>query len=163
MINRRTVYAAVLFFNLIRPVEATEDPSLTIVIGKAEQTITKTELAKRLMPAEITVYSPVYQRPMTYQGFWLDDILSTFHAAIPEDGDIAFQSTDGYGTSMTAHELGRQKWLVAYGQPEGWAPLPERKMRTLPGPWYVVGRESSSYREFPWPYQVTAIKIRGEW
>jgi len=50
-----------------------------------------------------------------------------------------------------------------YGEPQGWSALPERKKPTFPGPWYVVGREPGSYQEFPWPYQVVAIKIRGDW
>jgi len=42
--------------------------ALKIVSNGSTQIVTKTQLARQLSPAEITVYSPVYDRPMTYQG-----------------------------------------------------------------------------------------------
>jgi len=135
--------------------------ALKIVSNGSTQIVTKTQLARQLSPAEITVYSPVYDRPMTYQGFWLDDILNASHVHLIEE-DLVFQCADGYGTSLPAADIGKQKWLVAFGEPQGWTPLPERNRPTFPGPWYVVGRETSSYKDFPWPYQVVTIKIRGD-
>jgi hypothetical protein len=136
---------------------------LQIVLPGSTRSVTRAELEKKITPAEITVYSPIYQRPMTYQGFWLDEILNTFHIHLSGEDDLVFQCDDGYGTSLPASEVGRQKWLVAFGEPQGWTPLPERHTPTFPGPWYIVGRDSGSYQQFPWPYQVVAIKIRGDW
>lgn len=140
---------------------AAEDPALNIVAGSA-RTVKRSDLEKKIIPAEITVYSPVYQRPMTYQGFWLDELLAAAGIRLGEE-DVVFESSDGYGTSLSADEVGKKKWLVAYGESGGWTPLPERKSPTFPGPWYVVGRYTGSYQEFPWPYQVVTLKIRRDW
>jgi len=165
MKNREAIGAVILLIGLTRALMASEatsrDPALKFVTEKSTQVITRTELAARLTPAEITVYSPVYQRPMTYEGFWLDQVFQAFHLR-PAEQDIVFESADGYETSLPVGDIGKEKWLVAYGEPEGWTPLPERHERTTPGPWYVVGREPSSYQDFPWPYQVIAIKIQGQ-
>ena len=155
------VLAGVLFFGAGAWVRAVEDPALQIVAGST-RTVSRSELEKTIAPVELTVYSPVYQHPMTYRGFWLDQILQTLHIHAGEQ-DIVFECADGYGTSMPSGDIGKEKWLVAYGEPQGWTPLPERHARTTPGPWYVVGREPSSYKDLPWPYQVVAIKIRGDW
>jgi hypothetical protein len=157
-----------LFLNLLRPGagQAGEairgELALKIIAAESTQIVTKTELAQRLTPAEITVYSPVYQNPMTYRGFWLDEILNALHVHLTNE-ELVFQCDDGYGTSLPASDVGQQKWLVAFGEPQGWTPLPGRHKPTFPGPWYVVSRETSSYKDFPWPYQVVAIKILGDW
>ena len=136
------------------------NPVLEIAAGGSTQKVTKAELQAILAPVEWTVYSPVYQRQMTYEGFWLEDIFSARHVSAAGT-DIVFKCADGYGTSLSASEVGEHKWLVAFGEPQGWTPLPERNVLTLPGPWYVIGREASSYQETPWPYRVVAIEISG--
>jgi len=165
MKKRGVVVAPILLLGLICAIEVTEaadvEPALKIVTEASTQVVTQSQLAGRLSPAEITVYSPVYQSQMTYQGFWLEQILQTLRIH-PAEQDIVFVSADGYETSMPVGDIGKEKWLVAFGEPRGWTPLPERHQLTTPGPWYVVGREASSYQEFPWPYQVTAIKIQGQ-
>jgi hypothetical protein len=143
-------------------VHAEDDPVLTIEAAKTRK-ITKSELLKSVTPNQVTLYSPVYQHSMTYEGFWLDEVLTALHVHLTNEDDVVFQCEDGYGTSMPVTDIGKQKWLVAYGEPGGWTALPERKKPTLPGPWYVVGRDPGSYQEFPWPYQVIGIKIRGDW
>ena len=138
------------------------EPELKIISGGSTQSITRAELGRKLQAAQITVYSPVYQRQMTYEGFWLDEIFRALHASLG-DQDISFECADHYGTSMPAGDVGEKKWLVAYGELPGltWTPLPERHALTLPGPWYVVGRDPSSYNDFPWPYQVISIQVSG--
>jgi len=151
---------------LVQSLQAAEsletDPVLQIIVSGSTRTVTRLELEKEITPAELTVYSPVYQRPMTYQGFWLDQVLKAVHVRL-SDQDVVFEASDGYGTSLAPEEVGKEKWLLAYGEPGGWTPLPERNNPTFPGPWYVVGRDTSSYQEFPWPYEVVAIKIRADW
>ena len=91
-----------------------EEPSLKIEIGGSARTVTKAELAGRISPQEITLYSPVYQRPMTYQGFWLDEVLKVAHVSLGEQ-DVVFESSDGYGAfsrlTMSARRNGW--WLTA--------------------------------------------------
>ncbi len=140
----------------------TVETALQVIIAGSSQTVTLSQLQKQLPSENLTVYSPVYGRLMTYQGFWLDQLLQTLKIDLGER-DVVFQSADGYGTSLSAGEIGKEKWLLAYGEPHGWTPLPQHKPPALPGPWYLVGRDTNSYKETPWPYQVVAIKIRGDW
>jgi hypothetical protein len=166
VISMRMAALIIAFMAGAGAVHAQENPDqgavLELVVSGSTRTVTQADLEKRLGTARLTVYSPVYQRPMTYQGFWLDEILEAYHIRLSEQ-DLVFESTDGFGASLSGDEIGRQKWLVAYGDPQGWTPLPERNKPTLPGPWYVVGRDPSTYNSFPWPYQVFALKVRADW
>jgi TPR repeat protein len=138
------------------------EPTLEIVVSGSTRTITLAELERRLHSVQLTVYNPAYKRSMTYEGFWLDQILDILKVKLGRQ-DVVFRCADGYGTSMAADEIGRQKWLMAYAEPQGWTPLPGHAPPMLPGPWYVIGRDPDSFKQTPWPYQVVEIRIQGDW
>jgi hypothetical protein len=118
-------------------------------------------LRKRLPTAEVTVYNPDYRRTITYQGFWLDQVLGLFNR--PGD-ELVFKCADGYTTVLPRPGVGVKKWLLAYGEKGGtWTPLVHDGKTLSPGPWYVVGTSSDSFKEFPWPYQVVTLEMTHSW
>jgi hypothetical protein len=133
-----------------------------LFVSESTRTISLEALQQDIHPTTLTVYNPAYKRTMTYTGFWLDQVLKILNVKLGQQ-DIVFQCDDGYGTSMSADEVGRRKWLMAYAEPGGWTPLPNHAPPAGPGPWYVVGRDPESFKQTPWPYQVVGIKIRADW
>jgi hypothetical protein len=117
-------------------------------------------LRQHITEATLKVFNPVYQKEMTYKGFWLDEILKLEKVKVG-DRDIVFHASDGYTTALAAGELGRRRWLLAYGEANGsWTPLPNRKTVVSPAPWYLVGTSSESFKSFEWPFQLTAVTVR---
>ena len=142
-------------------VVASEPTFQVIVTSAASFTVSLSDLRKSLMVVACKVNSPVYKKPMTYRGFWLEDVLQTLHLSAHKE--IGFESADGYGTAISSQEIGKNNWLLAFSETDGgWTPLPGHKEVRTPGPWYLVGKTPASYKETPWPYGVTKIKILKE-
>jgi hypothetical protein len=136
--------------------------ALEVLVAGSTRTISLADLQRQLQPARLTVYNPAYQRSMTYDGFWLDQVLKILNIKLGGQ-ELVFECKDGYGTSFFADEVGLRKWLMAYNELGGWTPLPHHAPPMSPGPWYVVGSDPNSFKKSPWPYQVTGIKVRGDW
>src|SRR5262249_17454566 len=83
------------------PREPVPKPVLQVIFTNAgtSQSVTRAELEKRLSPAQVTVMSPVYGHPITYQGFWLDQVLRSLHIDAAEQ-EIQFQCADGFGAAL---------------------------------------------------------------
>ncbi len=146
-------------FLLAAPVAA-QDPALQVIINHSSSTVTMAQLKEWMNPATVTVYNPVYERIMSYDGFWLNQLLAALHVDLEEE-DLIFQSADGYATSLVADEVGQKKWLLAYIETGGlWTPLPHRTSAATPAPWYLIGISPESFKETPWPYQVTTVKAQ---
>ena len=138
------------------------DPKLDVFVSGSTRTIMLADLKQHLQPVQLTVVNPAYEHTMTYEGFWLDDLLKYLEVKLGQE-DIVFQCADGYGSSLFADEVGKKQWLLAYGEPHGWTPLPDHTPDLQPGPWYLIGRDPASFKKTPWPYQVVGIKIRCDW
>jgi hypothetical protein len=139
---------------------ASPGPTLGLAVDGSSATLALSSLRSYLPLAELTVYNPVYKKKMHYQGFWLDELLACLHIH-PKERDVVFQAADSYATALAAGEIGKRRWLVAFGEKSGqWTPLPDRKPTATPAPWYVVGATLESFKDFPWPFQVIKIQIR---
>ena len=147
---------------LLAQAASASEPVLQVIVSGSTRTLTLAELQQQLPSTQLTVYNPAYKRSLTYMGFWLDQVLKVQKIKLGHQ-EVVFLCADRYGTSFSADEVGRRKWLMAYGEPGGWTPLPDHASPVTPAPWYVIGRDPNSFKKSPWPYQVVGIKIQGDW
>ena len=140
------------------PVVGRCDARLLLDVEGSTRSVTLADLRRSLKVETCSTTNPVYQKKMTYEGFWLDDLLPVLR--LPLDQDIGFEAVDGYGTSLSQQEIGRHRWLLAFGEKGGgWTPLPRHKKGVTPGPWYLVGASPESFKEVEWPYGIVKIKM----
>ncbi len=124
-------------------------------------TLSLEALQKEMKIATLKTHNPSYQgRELTYVGFWFEDILQKVHIdKRPADLEIVIICRDGYTTVLPASQIGHHKWLLAFNETSGaWTPLPNDGLFVSPGPWYLVGTKKETFGDFPWPYQVVAIR-----
>ncbi|MCB0212753.1 MAG: cytochrome c [Anaerolineae bacterium] len=150
---------------------ASADTTLTFVTSAGTRSFTLDYLKAAIPTATLTVEDPVYDRPKTYEGFWLTDLLN--HAKLLDgDGDmLLFRAADGYETRLDREQLqqGTAKGLVAFRDVEaenGWETFKHGKTEMVPAPYYLVWAadeegtaESFSWEAWPWPYQLTHIEM----
>jgi hypothetical protein len=137
-------------------------PTLRVDTPSQSKILSLEDLQKFTKPVTLKVYNPLYKREMIYQGFWLEDVARM--AKLPKGPDIIFLCRDGYTTLLPAALLGKRQWLMAYGESSGgWTPMNHGPEQISPSPWYLVGAKAESFGDFPWPYQVVAIRSLKEW
>ena len=145
---------------------AAEEPVLKIGEGASVKVFSLSDLKRKTKLTEVTVFNHSIEKNVTYEGFWLESVLSA--AGIdpdPELDSIVFHCQDGYTTSLSAGEMGEKQWLVSFGEKgDDWTLLVVDGKTVSPAPWYVVGTQPSSFEKFPWPYQVVSIMVqKGSW
>ena len=150
---------------------APADDTLTFVTTTGTQAFTLAELKAALPTATLTVDDPVYEQAKTYEGFWLDDLLS-YTKLLDAEGDmILFRAADGYETRLDREQMQQAtaRGLVAFRDMEtedGWEPFTRGKAEMVPAPFYLVwaaaeeaSAETFSWNAWPWPYQLTNIEM----
>jgi len=138
---------------------ASPSPEVTLRIEtpSQSQTVSLDDLQKQFKPETLKVYNQVYKREMTYQGFWLEQVLKIAH--FPKGPDVIFICRDGYTALLPAALIGKHQWLLAYREASGsWTPLDQGGQQVSPAPWYLVSAKKASFADFPWPYQIIAIR-----
>lgn len=145
-----------------QPSATAANPVLELTLGDLTREYSLTELRATLPPASARVFNPDYNTEITYQGFYLADLLRHAGYALSGDGDdeIAFECVDGYRPSRPAKLVERLEMLVAFEQAGGgWELIPHGKAMVTPGPFYVVSTAPKTFQEFPWPFQVVGISV----
>ncbi len=136
-------------------------PPLEIDVGKGTVSYSLDELKAALPVVQVTVFNPSYSKNVTYDGFWLLDLLKFAGLTATQDqyDEIAFVCADGYAPTKPFAILESVKMLVAFQEAGGsFQEFLHGKTMTDPGPYYVVGTTKNSYAKFGWPYQVTKIE-----
>jgi hypothetical protein len=137
---------------------------LQLMTGTDRRVVTLEEMKKLIVPATLKVYNPSYQRKITYKGFWMDDLLRTFHFPTGKDAQLVFLCRDGYTVLLSNSWIGKRKWMLAFGEEPGpWSLLDEGAQKVSPGPWYLVGSKKETFGDFPWPYAVVGIRSLDNW
>lgn len=139
--------------------------ALVVRLGEgAERRWTEATLAASLPDGKLTVEvdSPLYKRPMRYEGYPLMDVLRATGGGGIGEGELAFHCADGFVPTLPAALVEPLGLFLAVGEPSTpdgrrWSALPSDPSAS-PGPFYVIGTAPGAYARFPWPYQLTAIR-----
>jgi mono/diheme cytochrome c family protein len=140
--------------------------NLTLEAGDTHLVFSLAELKKKLAVQTITIQDPVYNHPVTFDAFNLEDVLKLLKTSGQNSADeIVFGAVDGYAPSMPFSKF---KGHVAYlafqehGRKDGkrWGVVEQGKTKLTPAPYYVVWKEGTAIGDdFPWPYQLVRIEL----
>lgn len=141
--------------------ETRSRPPLMVDVGAGMVRYPLEELRAKLDVASVTVFSPVYGKNKTYEGFWLRDILTLagLQAGPAKFDELTFICDDGYEASAALSLVESSRMLVAFREAMGdFEDFRQGKETVNPGPYYVVGTTAGSYDRFPWPNRVESIE-----
>ncbi|MCB0125450.1 MAG: ABC transporter substrate-binding protein, partial [Caldilineaceae bacterium] len=157
-------------------VTAGTGPQLTFGNGDNVSSVSLAKLKTALPVVTLTVEDEVYDRPKTYEGFWLLDLLAYANLLDTAGDMLLFRAADGYEIriEMAAVQQNQPRGFVAFRDVEaaaGWEPFPKGKATITPAPFYLVwdgtaqpataaGAENTMRVGEPWSwsYQLTAIE-----
>lgn len=155
-----------LAFLLVAPLSALEvaPPVLTFISGDQEVLrLTPADLAKRPAARTIEVDDSFYKRRKRYKAVPLKDLMTAAYGGSWGEnalGEVFFDALDGYRSHAPVSVLMNEGGMIAFADADApdWQPTPKG---VVPGPFYLVwtGREQSPAKGFPWPWQVTAVKM----
>lgn len=156
---------------------ALAETKLTVGSGEEMVTFALDELKAALPVATITVDDVVYDRPKTYEGFWLTDLMDFANLSSRQGDMLLLRAADGYEIRIEVAALQQSpaQALVAFHDTEtvnGWEPFPKGKSTMTPAPFYLVWhldepRTTTTAAEskmrlgdgWSWIYQLTAIEL----
>lgn len=155
-----------LAFLLALPLRAGEAPPsvLTFVSGDKEVLrLSPSDLAQRPAARTIEVEDPFYKTRKRYKAVPLKDLLTAAYGGswgVNVLGEAFFDALDGYRSHARVSVLLNDGGMIAFADADApdWRPMPKG---VVPGPFYLVwtGPEQTPAKGFPWPWQVTAVKM----
>ncbi len=152
----------------VPPAEESEAVLRFVLLGGEVKSLATGEMATRIAGGleTLTVDHPVYKQEKTYRGYWLRDVMATAGFEPLAARELIFHCSDGYAPSLPSERLAAEELFLAVeqvGAPGGakWEKVRIGKEYLSPAPFYVIGRESASYKRFPWPLQVERIEALG--
>lgn len=139
-------------------------PILTFISGDKEVLrLTPADLAKRPSARIVEVDDSFYKRRKRYKAVPLKDLLTAAYGGSWGEnalGEVFFDALDGYRSHAPVSVLMNDGAMVAYADADApdWKPMPKG---VVPGPFYLVwtGPGQSPDKGFPWPWQVTSVKM----
>ncbi len=158
-----TLFLALL---LAVPLRAADGPApaLTFVSGDKEVLrLTAADMAKRPAARTIDIDDSFYKRRKRYKAVPLKDLLTAAYGGTWGEnalGEIFFDALDGYRSHAKVSVLMNDGGMIAFADADApdWQTMPKG---VVPGPFYLVWirPEQSPAKGFPWPWQVTNIKM----
>lgn len=139
-------------------------PALTFISGdKAVLRLTPADLAKRPAARTIEVEDSFYKSRKRYKAVPLKDLLTAAYGGSWGEnalGEVFFDALDGYRSHAPVSVLMNDGGMIAFADADApdWQPMPKG---VVPGPFYLVwtGPDQSPAKGFPWPWQVTGVKM----
>jgi mono/diheme cytochrome c family protein len=139
-------------------------PALTFVSGDKEVLrLTAADMAKRPAARTIEVDDAFYQSRKRYRAVPLKDLLTAAYGGSWGEnalGEIFFDALDGYRSHAKVSVLMNEGSMIAFADADApsWKPMPDG---VNPGPFYLVwtGPEQTASKSFPWPWQLTGVKM----
>ncbi|PIR19110.1 MAG: hypothetical protein COV48_03790 [Elusimicrobia bacterium CG11_big_fil_rev_8_21_14_0_20_64_6] len=151
---------------LAAPLRAADGPKpvLTFVSEKKEVLrLTAVDMAKRPATRTIEVEDSFYKTRKHYKAVPLKDLLTAaYGGAWGENalGEVFFDALDGYRSHAKVSVLMNNGGMIAFADADApeWQPMPSG---VNPGPFYLVwtGPEQTTKNGFPWPWQITGVKM----
>jgi len=138
--------------------------TLTFVSGEKEVLrSTPADLAKRPSARVVEIEDPFYKRRMRYKAVPLKELLTAAYGGSWGENaldDVFFDALDGYRSHARVSVLMNDGAMIAFADADApdWRPMPKG---ILPGPFYLVwtGPGQTPAKGFPWPWQVTGVKM----
>lgn len=138
--------------------------AITFVSGDKEVLrLTAADLAKRPAARTIQVEDPFYKLRKRYKAVPLKDLLTAAYGGSWGEnalGEVFFDALDGYRSHAPVSILMNDGGMLAFADADSaeWQPMPKG---VVPGPFYLVwtGAGQDPARGYPWPWQVTAVKM----
>jgi len=157
------ILAVCLFASLSRAGEITP-PVLTFISGDKEVLrLTPADMAKRPAARTISVEDPFYKTTKRYKAVPLKDLLTAAYGGSWGEntlGEALFDARDGYRSHARVSVLMNDGGMIAFADADApeWRPIPKG---VVPGPFYLVwtGPGQTPDKGFPWPWQVTGVKM----
>lgn len=158
-------FLAILLLSVL-PLHAAEvvPSAMTFVSGTKEVLrLTPQDMAKRPSARTITVEDPFYKTRKRYKAVPLKDLLTAAYGGSWGEntlGEVLFDAIDGYRSHARVSVLVNDGGMVAFADADApdWQPMPKG---VAPGPFYLVwtGPEQTPKKGFPWPWQITGVKM----
>ncbi|MDD5305478.1 MAG: cytochrome c [Elusimicrobia bacterium] len=139
-------------------------PAMVFVSGDKEVLrLTAADMAKRPAARTIEVEDSFYKTRKRYKAVPLKDLLTAAYGGSWGEnvlGEVFFDALDGYRSHARVSVLMNDGGMIAFADADapGWQPTAKG---IVPGPFYLVwtGPEQSPAKGYPWPWQVTGVKM----
>ena len=140
------------------------DPALSVHVEDSVRKIKLSELKDKLKSEEISLYNPYYKKQKRYNAIPLHAVFDHVFGDLWKGKsytEMAFIALDGYkaiGSLTSLKQLGGYLAFEDLDVPD-WEPIGRKKSN--PGPFYIVwqGREQTINNGYPWPYQLSELKL----
>ncbi|MEK7233695.1 MAG: cytochrome c [Elusimicrobiota bacterium] len=121
------------------------------------------DMAKRPAARIIEVEDAFYKRRKRYKAVPLKDLLTAAYGGSWGEnalGEVFFDALDGYRPHTRVSVLMNDGAMIAFADADStdWQPMPGG---INPAPFYLVwtGPEQTTKKGFPWPWQITGVKM----
>lgn len=139
-------------------------PALTFISGDKEVLrLTAADLAKRPAARTIEIDDSFYKSRKRYKAVPLKDLLTAAYGGSWGEnvlGEVFFDALDGYRSHARVSVLVNDGGMIAFADADApdWRPMPKG---VVPGPFYLVwtGPDQIPAKGYPWPWQVTGVKM----
>ncbi len=157
------IFLALLLAAPVHPADG-PPPALTFVSGDKEVLrVTAADMAKRPAVRTIEVEDAFYKTRKRYKAVPLKDLLTAAYGGSWGEntlGEVFFDALDGYRSHARVSVLMNDGGMIAFADADApaWEAMPSG---VVPGPFYLVwtGPEQSATKGFPWPWQITGVKM----
>jgi mono/diheme cytochrome c family protein len=151
---------------LAMPLHAADGPALALTFVSGDKEVlrlTAADLAKRPAVRIVEVDDSFYNRRMRYKAVPLKDLLTAAYGGSWGEnvlGEVFFNALDGYRSHARVSALMNDGGMIAFADADApdWQPMPSG---INPAPFYLVwtGPEQTAKKGFPWPWQITGVKM----
>ncbi len=139
-------------------------PALTFISGDKEVLrLTAADMAKRPTVRTIEIDDSFYKSRKRYKAIPLKDLLTAAYGGSWGEnvlGEVFFDALDGYRSHARVSVLLNDGGMVAFADADApeWQAMPKG---VVPGPFYLIwtGPEQTPAKGYPWPWQVTGVKM----
>ncbi|CZF85973.1 c-type cytochrome [Grimontia marina] len=143
-----------------------DDRKIEFILKNGDQVIFEKSLGIDRMktsaaPRSLSFQSPVYKKPMTYNGLDFKDVAASAGVDFSKVEEIKFVALDGFVASWSKGTTKSPLVVVTdeKGNPNGFTDIGEGKETLNPGPFYVMTTDPNEYNNWIWPFQVYKIEF----
>jgi len=159
------IAALLLLLNI--PLHAGEvlPSELTFVSGQKEVLrLTPADMAKRPSVRLVTIEDPFFKKGKRYKAVPIKDLLTAAYGGSWGEntlGEVLFDALGGYRSHARVSVLMNDGGMVAFADADklDWETIPGKS--GTPAPFYLIwtGPEQGPKKGFPWPWQLTGVKM----
>ncbi len=142
-----------------------ESNTLSFFLGSTRlKEVSTAELRKSIPPSKVTFFDPFHGKQKSYKAFPLQALLSFGLGDTWKEStysDAIFIAADGYESTAPRDRLAEKGAYLAFEDLDvtSWEPIGTKKANPAPFYLFWTGKEQTTANGYPWPWQVTQIKL----